>query len=36
MSTLIKKILLPTDNSENSREAFQYAISLGEKYGSTI
>lgn len=36
MANLFKNILLPTDNSENSREAFKYAISLAEEYGSTI
>lgn len=31
-----KRILVPTDNSENSREAFRYAIGLAEKFQSKI
>lgn len=36
MAELLKKILVPTDNSENSREAFRYAIGLAEKFQSKI
>lgn len=36
MTEIFKKILVPTDNSENAREAFKYAADLAEKYDSTI
>jgi nucleotide-binding universal stress UspA family protein len=32
----MKKILVPTDFSENARTAYQYAIGLAEKYKATI
>lgn len=36
MSTSIRKILYSTDMSENSRRAFDYAVSLAESYGAEI
>lgn len=36
MTDLFKKILVPTDNSENAKEAFKYALKLAEKHDSTI
>lgn len=31
-----RKILVPTDNSRNSKEAFKYAVDLAKKHDSTI
>lgn len=36
MPNLIKNILVPTDNSVNSREALRHALALAERYKSTI
>jgi len=36
MAIIFKKILVPTDNSENSREAFKYAMSIAEIYETTV
>jgi nucleotide-binding universal stress UspA family protein len=36
MTDLFKKILVPTDNSENAKEAFKCALKLAEKHDSTI
>jgi universal stress protein A len=33
---LFKKILVPTDNSKNSKEAFKYAVDLAKKHDSMI
>lgn len=32
----IKKILFPTDLSRSSRHAFEYAVSIANRYGATI
>lgn len=36
MYGFFKKILIPTDNSENSADALRLALDLGEKYGASV
>lgn len=36
MRDIFGKMLVPTDNLENSKEAFQYAVDLAKKHGSII
>lgn len=36
MTPLFKNILVPTDNSDNAGQAFEYAVNMAERYGSTL
>lgn len=36
MYTSLKKIMVPTDNSENSADAFKIALDFAEKHGASV